>query len=422
MVYKILKIWAQLAFSLYFRRIFISGTENIPRQGGVMILVNHPSSFLEPCIIAAFQHRNLHFLVRGDMFDKKWLLPLLKSTYQIPIYRMKDGFGKLRTNKSTFEQAYKVLADNHTLMMFPEASSELVKYLRPLQKGAGRLALGVFEETAIDELTIIPAGIHYFDATKSRNDVILKFGKPVSMKTWLLNNSETEDKLNALTNFFQEKMNEVVISILHPDHETVYNNAYIIAENEKLKYAPGGVFHTEKGYEFLNKLTTNLNSLPQNELTALGNSIDNYHKPHHNLRSFDASVTFGIIDKLWIVIMTILFFILGLPGFIVNAPSLFISKYFAKTKIRHITFYTPVRVAVNMGAHLVFSIILILILLNFFSAIQTILLFVCLQFSLFCFAIFIDYSRYAKYLFNIGIMKKRQALLKVREEILSKIN
>ncbi|MGB3085528.1 MAG: 1-acyl-sn-glycerol-3-phosphate acyltransferase, partial [Saprospiraceae bacterium] len=161
MFYKILKIWAQLAFRLYFRRIFIQGKENIPKKGPVIFLVNHPNSFLEACIIAAYQHRDLHFLVRGDMFDKKWLLPILKSTYQIPIFRFKDGFGKLRNNKSTFDQSFQVLSEGNALLLFPEASSMLVKYLRPLQKGASRLAIGTLEEKNVDSLTIIPTGIYY---------------------------------------------------------------------------------------------------------------------------------------------------------------------------------------------------------------------------------------------------------------------
>jgi len=106
MFYKLLKVWAHLAFRLYFRRMFIFGRERIPKKGPVIFLVNHPSTFLEACIIASNQHRDLHFLVRGDMFEKKWLLPILRSTNQIPIYRFKDGFGKLRNNKSTFEQSF----------------------------------------------------------------------------------------------------------------------------------------------------------------------------------------------------------------------------------------------------------------------------------------------------------------------------
>ena len=140
MFYKLLKFWASLTFRFYFRRIYVSGTEHIPENAPVLFIVNHPNSFMEACIVACFQHRDLHFLVRGDMFEKKWLKPLLNWTNQIPIYRFKDGFSKLRNNKSTFDQSFEVLASGKALLIFPEASTQMVKYLRPLQKGAARLA------------------------------------------------------------------------------------------------------------------------------------------------------------------------------------------------------------------------------------------------------------------------------------------
>ena len=419
MVYQIFKIWAQLAFSLYFRRIFISGSENIPKKGAVLILVNHPNSFLEPCVIAAFQHRNLHFLVRGDMFEKKWLKPILTSTNQIPIYRFKDGFEKLRSNKSTFDQAYKVLAEKHTLLMFPEASSELVKYLRPLQKGASRLALGAFEENNVDELIVIPTGIHYYNAPKSRNDVVLKFGEALSMKKWILDNTQTEDKLNALTAYFQNAMDKVIISINPERQESIYDDAYLLAENDQLKYSSSGVLKTEEGYAMMNKLITSLNQLSENAFKELGKMIIKYKGTYDDLKSFDSCVKLGVIEKIKILIYLLLSFIIGLPGFILYSPSFIFSKYFTKAKIKHITFYAPVRIAFNMGTHIFNSIILYFILIPFLSLGQFILLFVFLQISLYSFGIFMDFSRYAKYLFNLSILKKRKSLLVPRSEIIN---
>lgn len=422
MVYRIFKIWAQLAFSLYFRRIFISGIEQIPKKGAVLILVNHPNSFLEPCVIAAFQHRNLHFLVRGDMFEKKWLLPILKSTNQIPIYRFKDGFEKLRSNKSTFDQAYKVLAKQHTLMMFPEASSEMVKYLRPLQKGAARLALGSFENNNLDELIIVPAGIHYYDATKSRNDVILKFGEAISMKSWLAMNANQEDKINALTAFLQGKMNQVVVSIAHQDLQSIYDKAYTMAENDQLPYKSSGLQNTEEGYTFIRTLFTKLNQLSGDSLSTLNSKITTYQGTFNNLKSLDCSLIFNLIDKLKIIFFLIVFFILGLPGFILYAPSLVFSKQYIRKKIKHNTFYAPVRIAVNMATHLVCTILFFFVFEIFFKWSETLLIVSYLQISLFSFAIFIDFSRYSSYLFNLSVFNKKKELLDLRNEIFSLMN
>lgn len=116
-----------------------------------------------------------------------------------------------------------------------------------------------------------------------------------------------------------------------------------------------------------------------------------------------------------------LFFLSGLGGFLVYAPSLFFSKWFAKTKIKHITFYAPVRVAVNMGTHLITTLILFGILVNYMNIFETIVVLLLLQLSLFCFAYFMDYSRYVKYLFNKDIINNKEELLRRRKQIVALI-
>ncbi|MBK9220982.1 MAG: 1-acyl-sn-glycerol-3-phosphate acyltransferase [Saprospiraceae bacterium] len=422
MFYKILKIWAQLAFRLYFRRIFIQGKENIPKKGPVIFLVNHPNSFLEACIIAAYQHRDLHFLVRGDMFDKKWLLPILKSTYQIPIFRFKDGFGKLRNNKSTFDQSFQVLSEGNALLLFPEASSMLVKYLRPLQKGASRLAIGTLEEKNVDSLTIIPTGIYYIDPTISRNDVYLKFGSPIDMKSWYDENKHLEDKLTALTAFFQEKMEAVVISISHINNEKIYDQAFEITEKEISPYTNAGVLKNVNAFSNLVKFITKLNQLSERNILELGSLISQYIKPVQNIKSIDASIRFSLQSKLIIIFKTIFCFAIGISGFLVYLIPLAFSKAFAKIKIKHLEFYAPVRLAISMGTHLLTSIVVFLILTCYFNIIESLLLFIFIQFSLFVFGLFIDFARYTKSFFDFEVLKSKNLALEKRQNILSITN
>ncbi len=57
-----------------------------------------------------FFPKDLPFLVRGDIFNNPVLLPLLRSTNQIPIFRFRDGFSKLRENSQTMVES--VVANN----------------------------------------------------------------------------------------------------------------------------------------------------------------------------------------------------------------------------------------------------------------------------------------------------------------------
>ena len=127
MLYQFLKILVRIALKLFFKRIYISGLEHIKNDRPQLIASNHPSGFLEPLIMACFFPKSLHFLVRGDVFDKKWLRPLLISTNQIPIFRFKDGFSKLRENHHTMDDSTRVLTDNKNLLIFVEGSTQSIK-------------------------------------------------------------------------------------------------------------------------------------------------------------------------------------------------------------------------------------------------------------------------------------------------------
>ncbi|HEX5625762.1 MAG TPA: 1-acyl-sn-glycerol-3-phosphate acyltransferase [Saprospiraceae bacterium] len=417
MFYKLLKIWAQISFRLYFRRIYIKGVEHIPKKGAALFIVNHPSSFLEACIIAAYQHRDLHFLVRGDMFEKKWLLPILKWTNQIPIFRFKDGFGKLRSNKSTFDQSYTVLAEGHALLLFPEASSELVKYLRPLQKGAARLAIGTLEERNVEELYVIPCGIYYTDPTRSRTTAYLEFGKALTMRSWYDENRAVEDKLGALTAHFQNAMQEVVPSVTHPDLESVYDLGYALAEKDIHPLSDSGLLAKPEAFAAFRQFLERLNQLGGAQLIGFEKHIQEYRSTFRNLFAFDAAVKYERTAKLAILLAACLYFITALPACLVYGLPLAAAKAFSKAKIRHVEFYAPVRIAISMGIHLLLTVILFIAMGLGIGWITSLVVIVLLQVSLYSLGWFRDYAKYPAHFFNSLIRKNKPALRAMRERL-----
>ena len=76
MLYPIFKIIMKVYFNMYYKKIYIEGADQIPEGVPLVFICNHPNSFMEACLLATFQNRPLHFLVRGDMFEKKWLAPI----------------------------------------------------------------------------------------------------------------------------------------------------------------------------------------------------------------------------------------------------------------------------------------------------------------------------------------------------------
>lgn len=179
MLYFILRPLTRIALKAYFRRITINGLENLPKDKPVLLCSNHPAGFIEPCLMACFLPRILHFLVRGDLFEKPILGKILVSTKQIPIYRFRDGFGKLRNNRKVMNISYDKLAEGKAILIFPEASTIETKHLRPIKKGAARMALETLALHPDIDLSILPVGINYSSPNRWRSYVNINIGKPI---------------------------------------------------------------------------------------------------------------------------------------------------------------------------------------------------------------------------------------------------
>jgi 1-acyl-sn-glycerol-3-phosphate acyltransferase len=75
-------------------RLEISGLENVPPTGGVVLAVNH-RSMLDGPLIFGFVRRPVSCLVKAEAFDSR-VRPILRSTGQIPVVRNAIDPGPVR--------------------------------------------------------------------------------------------------------------------------------------------------------------------------------------------------------------------------------------------------------------------------------------------------------------------------------------
>ncbi|CAN5622141.1 hypothetical protein BH10BAC2_BH10BAC2_12910 [soil metagenome] len=78
----------------------------------------------------------VHFITRGDVFNKRWVRFVLSQLNMIPIFRIRDGKDKLSLNEQTFIRSVEILRNNGLLMIFVEGFCEHQTTLLPLKKGA----------------------------------------------------------------------------------------------------------------------------------------------------------------------------------------------------------------------------------------------------------------------------------------------
>ncbi|MDE3251343.1 MAG: 1-acyl-sn-glycerol-3-phosphate acyltransferase [Bacteroidota bacterium] len=171
MLYSLVKILVRLAVRIFCRRIEIQGHRYLETAGPLLIVANHPNSFLDAIIIGAFFEKKVHFLARGDAFHKPWHNFLLRLLHMIPVYRLSEGRENLSLNEKAFQQSSEILQKGGVVLIFIEGICVHKHELQPFKKGAARIA---FENRSLKGLRVLPAGIAY--------DSFERFGKNISLQ------------------------------------------------------------------------------------------------------------------------------------------------------------------------------------------------------------------------------------------------
>lgn len=277
-MYRFIRPFAGIGLRLFYKKIYLSNLDNLPKKGPVIIAANHPTAFLEPCILACFQSRPLHYLVRGDFFKKSIYAFLLKSLHMLPIYRMRDGgYEKVKTNFSTFQKCFEALKAQKAIMILAEGRCIHEKRLRPIRKGTARIALGTLEKYPDMPIPIVPVGVNYTYAEKARERVMIDFGKPIMVHDYKELFEENKQKaINQLTDDLRKALEERVINIEQKEDDELCEQLLTLDRSER-KEPAGNLIKNDESYLSAEKEICDwVNELPETEKEILKEKANNY--------------------------------------------------------------------------------------------------------------------------------------------------
>ncbi|HEV8310989.1 MAG TPA: lysophospholipid acyltransferase family protein [Methylomirabilota bacterium] len=143
MLYDVLKPVAFGVLRLLFRFRTL-GSDNVPREGSVLLAANHVS-LLDPPAVGAGAPRQLHFLAKAELFRIPLLGALIRRLNAHPVEREGADAGALR-------RALFLLREGKALLVFPEGTRGIEGTLGPGRAGAGMLA-------ALSEAPVVPVYI-----------------------------------------------------------------------------------------------------------------------------------------------------------------------------------------------------------------------------------------------------------------------
>src|SRR6056300_399153 len=225
MLYYFVKITLLLWQRIYFKRIFISGTGNIPQDKPVFLASNHSNGFLDGVMVSALLvPKPTRIFVRGDVFNKSWANFVLRSLKLIAICRARDGDARtnLVNNNQSFDQLYEEFKRNRVVLIFPEADAQIEKRLRPLKKGMARMIIDMqSREDGKMRVAVVPFGLNYTHYKHHRNELMIRFDKVVYIDDFMDDSGNERAAYNRLTKHTEEAIRRNMVDVPNEDEALV---------------------------------------------------------------------------------------------------------------------------------------------------------------------------------------------------------
>lgn len=364
MLYSFVRPLAALSLRHYYRKIDLALKERIPQDKPVILAANHPTAFIEPCILACFLDRPLYFLVRGDFFQKSLYNRLLRALHMLPVYRMKDGgYQNIKQNYATFEACFQALSERKTMMILAEGRCIHEKRLRPLRKGAARVALGALDkQSSVEEVYIVPVGVNFAYADRSLSDVMIRFGEPILASAY---RQEYDTNPNgAITNLTDELAARLARHVIHIDRaedEMLVEYLLRIYRNQHPRPDRPTITHDEQPLLAEKTIVDTVNELPATERTKLRELTYEYFTRLEWLRLDDAALAGHYrpaMRKTLRLLLLLPTIIAALPW---HLPPLLTAHFIAGTKIKSLEFYQPVQWVAVTVLYLIYTLLWVLV-------------------------------------------------------------
>ena len=236
---------------LYFRKEHVIGLENVPANGTpVVIVANHQNCLNDPlCVCLKLTDRRMNFLARANVFKNPIFNKALRAMGLLPAYRMGyEGLAAVRNNQATFDDAGQSLQDGETVMLYPEAGHQDKRWLGTFKLGYLRIAFAAAEKMGFEQdIMVLPSCNHYSNYFHARTDMLIKFGKPISLKPYYESYKEApRETMVEVNKIVREAIKEMMLHIEDIENydaidflrENGYGKKYARSHGYKVNYLP----------------------------------------------------------------------------------------------------------------------------------------------------------------------------------------
>ena len=178
----------RLLVLVYFRHVEVHGLEDLPEDGGAVLVSWHPNALLDPALIFAFSPRPVIFGARHGLFRWPLLGTFLRRVGTVPIYRPRDRSTQSEeerraANRRSVDALAQAVADGGVSCLFPEGFSHDASQLQDLRSGAARLYYRARQlgADAGPAPVVVPVGLHYDAKRRFRSHALVTFHPPIAL-------------------------------------------------------------------------------------------------------------------------------------------------------------------------------------------------------------------------------------------------
>lgn len=262
--YDVIRYLLRIVFKAFYRKIVVTGLENIPKDKPIIFAPNHQNALMDPLAVIFTNPYQTIFLTRADIFKRPLLLKIFTYFKMLPVYRVRDGVDSLGNNELIFRKCVEILTYKESIALFPEASHNAKMFLLPLKKAVPRIAFQAEVENDFNlDVQIVPVGIYYDNYTNTNSLLNINYGKPISVGAYKAHYYENPQRcLNELRIRLSDAIKPLIVDFeLEDDYDVFKKIGNLLWESKALKKK-----YTK--FQTFQLTATKLKELKQNEPIA----------------------------------------------------------------------------------------------------------------------------------------------------------
>lgn len=120
-------------FCVLMFRTRVYGLENVPSEGGVLLVSNH-LSYGDPIFATMAVPRECNYMARDTLFRNRWFSRLIASVNAFPVRRGEADIGAIK-------ESLRRLKQGKVLLLFPEGTRSPDGRIQPMLPGVGAIAV-----------------------------------------------------------------------------------------------------------------------------------------------------------------------------------------------------------------------------------------------------------------------------------------